>query len=268
MNREPVVAGKFYPGKSSDLRESISRMSNAGGRKSHPALAVVLPHAGYMYSGEVAALTLANVMVPETVLILGPNHTGLGGAFSLVSEGTWNTPLGPVPVEEDLAKLVLDNCVYVKVDERAHSYEHSIEVELPLLQFYQKSLSIVPLIINDLNPDRLKQTGEGIARALIGFNRPVLLVLSSDLTHYEPEEVARSKDRQVIESVLRVDPRELLLRVSEQRISMCGAMPVAVGLYAAKKLGARRGELIDYRTSGTVSGDYENVVGYAGIIIE
>ncbi|MFH2144750.1 MAG: AmmeMemoRadiSam system protein B [Candidatus Omnitrophota bacterium] len=267
MYRKSAVAGQFYPKTKDQLYQSIKKYTDAGAKK-EDALAVIMPHAGYSYSGSVAGKTVSHVLVKETALIIGPNHTGLGVPYSIVASGIWQTPLGEVPINNELATLLLKKSEFVKENEGAHVYEHSIEVEIPFLQFFNSKLSILPMVISDFNIKHYAAVGQAIAEAIIEYKQPVLIVASTDFTHYESQESVKNKDEFALNAILQLDAEKLIREVSEKHISMCGFAPVAVTIFASKRLGATQAELINYKTSGDISGDYDNVVGYAGIAIK
>jgi hypothetical protein len=231
-------------------------------------IGLVSPHAGYIYSGSVAGATIAKVKPKDTFIILGPNHTGRGKPFSIMTEGVWQTPLGEVVIDSRLAKQILDGSAYLEEDYSAHQYEHSIEVQLPFLQYFKSNIRLVPIVLAHATGSIYKEIGSAIARAIKDLDREALIIASSDMTHYEPHESARRKDNSAIEAILALDEDELLKRVEELKMSMCGYAPVASLITAAKELGARGAELISYQTSGDATGDYGSVVGYAGIIIK
>ncbi|MBU4305188.1 MAG: AmmeMemoRadiSam system protein B [Candidatus Omnitrophica bacterium] len=260
-------AGKFYPDNPDTLNKYLGSVVSRAGKEKTDAKAVIMPHAGYVYSGAVAGKTISQVNVYDTVIILGPNHTGFGNPYSLMASGTWKTPLGEVNIAEELAGFLLRNSELIKNDELPHLQEHSIEVEVPFLQYLNKNISIVPLIIGDYISRNFESVADDIARAVVNYKKPVLIVASSDMTHYEPLESAKSKDKAAIEAILEMNPQKLLARIREHNITMCGFAPVAVALYAAKKLGAQQARLVDYQTSGDTTGDYSSVVGYAGMVI-
>lgn len=268
MIRNPVVAGQFYPlSKESLLKEAGSLMDAAAQKED--AVAVLSPHAGYVYSGAVSGAAFSSIKPKSTYVIIGPNHTGLGSPFSLSASDSWKTPLGEVGVNKDLEEKILKNCPEVKIDELAHMYEHSIEVQLPFLQMLQKQFTIVPMVIALGGLKDFRSIGGAIAKSLkeSGMDKDAVIVASSDMTHYEPQESAKDKDSSAIDAVLKLDEAELVRRVEEMDISMCGYAPAAIMIAAAKKLGADKAKLVKYQTSGDVSGDYSSVVGYAGIII-
>jgi AmmeMemoRadiSam system protein B len=266
--RAPIAAGKFYASSSAELKKQIEAFSSDT-QDRLKAIACVLPHAGYIYSGRVAAETVARIRVKEKIVLIGPNHTGYGKPFSLISSGVWQTPLGEVAIDSQLAEKILKFSKYLEHDELAHTYEHSLEVELPLLQYVRSDIQIVPIIIASADAGVLKQIGRDIALAIedLKLKDSVLIVASSDLTHYESKDQAKIKDDQAIDAILKLDEDMLLEKVKKYDISMCGVNAVAAMLAGAKILGATRSQLVSYRTSGDVSQDYDSVVGYAGIII-
>jgi AmmeMemoRadiSam system protein B len=266
--RKPVVAGQFYPQDAEDLKNLISSFADPAAQKSD-CLGCILPHAGYIYSGRVATCTISGVKIKDTVVLLGPNHTGRGADFSIMAQGAWETPLGNVEINSKLAGLFLDKSRYLVADSLAHSDEHSLEVELPILQYFKKKFKIVPIAIKSEDPTELDAVAQELAGVVIENNlkSSVMFIASSDLTHYEHQESAKIKDALAIEAILRLDEHKLKSQVEESNISMCGFAPIAVLIKVTKLLGARKAELIKYQTSGDVSGDKSSVVGYAGITI-
>ena len=266
MIRQPVVAGQFYPASASQLRAVIEMMVNEKAGKQE-VIGLVSPHAGYPYSGPVAGAVFSRIEFKDTFIIMGPNHTGRGKPLSIMTQGTWETPLGNVKIDSELARQILDGSSYLQEDEAAHQHEHSIEVQLPFLQYFKPDIRIVPIILSFAGGEAYKEIGRDIARAVKELKREVVLVASSDMTHYEPQEVAQQKDAQAIDAILALDEDELLKRVEELDISMCGYAPAVSLISAARELGAKSAELVKYQTSGDTTGDYSAVVGYAGIII-
>jgi len=227
-----------------------------------------MPHAGYVYSGSVAGETASHLAIPETVIILGPNHTGLGPAVSVFPEGKWLMPFGSVPIAEELARTIVEKIELAEADESAHLREHSIEVQLPFLHYQRKGeMKFVPMILSSLATADCRHVGESLAGIINEAEGDVLLVASSDMTHYESHQSATTKDAEAIERILDLDPEGLIKTVFSRKISMCGIIPTAVMLYATKALGATGARLIRYTTSGETSGDYDQVVGYAGILV-
>ena len=268
--RKPAVAGQFYPASPEVLKKQIaSFIEGADTVNKIDAIACMLPHAGYMYSGEVAARTLCAVNIKDKIILLGPNHTGSGAQFSIMSQGSWQTPLGQIQIDKELAATILKGSQYLQDDILAHTYEHSLEVELPLLQYFKSDFQIVPIVLLSDEISALKAIGKEIAIAIkkSGLERQTLIIASSDMTHYEPQPQAQKKDKEAIEAISELNEDRLMDRIQRFNISMCGYAPVVVMLCAAKLLGAKQGKLIKYQTSGDVTGDYAAVVGYAGMVI-
>lgn len=265
--RKAQVAGYFYPKEPAKLVEMIERLLPPKAKTPKKAIAIVSPHAGYMYSGYVAAETISSVLIPQDIIILGPNHTGLGAPLSIMIEGKWILPLGEVDINSDLAVAVLRNSKYLKEDIEAHIGEHSIEVQIPIIQYFRRDIRIVPIVVGTHNLETVKELGKAIAKAVKDYNQEVLIIASSDFSHYEPHKVASTKDAYAIDAILKLDEDELARRVVEKDISMCGVMPTIATITASKELGASKAELVRYMTSGDITGDTSQVVGYAGIII-
>lgn len=278
MMRRPAVAGTFYEGDAGSLREQIEWCyTHPHGPGEVPQLrpgkrslvGLVSPHAGYMYSGPVAAHGFAYMArdgKPNSVVILGPNHTGLGSGVSAMVSGEWLTPLGRVRVDRQLAEAIRKECDLIDVDELAHAHEHSIEVQLPFLQhLFGQDFAIVPICMMMQDEETSEEVGSAIAKAARG--KDAVIIASTDLTHYEPQTSATTKDRKVIDKILALDWRGLLRVVYEEDISMCGFGPVAAMLRAAKDLGAKRAELLKYATSGDTAGPMAQVVGYCSIAV-
>jgi MEMO1 family protein len=267
--RHPAVAGRFYPRDADDLR------SEASGYLSHAAsdpaackaIGCVAPHAGYMYSGHVAGAVFARVEIPRRCVVLCPNHTGMGVPLAIMSEGAWETPLGEVAIDHELAAALRQRFPALEEDSAAHRAEHAAEVELPFLQLRQPELRFVPIALGTRQFEALEQLGEALAEVIAAQKDPILIVASSDMNHYEPDALTRAKDQRAIERMLTLDARGLYDVVREQAISMCGLGPAVSMLTAARRLGARSADLVKYATSGDVSGDRDHVVGYAGIVV-
>ena len=266
--RKPAVAGQFYPSGAKELKRMISSFADKSAQKSD-CFGCILPHAGYIYSGKVAACTISGVKIKDTVVLLGPNHTGRGATFSIMPQGVWQTPLGNVDINSSLAGLFLGKSRYLEADSLAHLEEHSLEVELPILQYFRNDFKIVPIAIKSEDLSELNVVGQELASVVIenDLRGSVMFMASSDLTHYEPLESARIKDALAIEAILGLDAQKLKSAVEESEISMCGFAPIAILIKVAKLLGAKNGQLIKYQTSGDASGDKSSVVGYAGITI-
>jgi hypothetical protein len=265
--RHPAVAGRFYPRDPNQLRDEVRRFLAQSSEKPVRAIGCIVPHAGYMYSGHVAGAVLACLEIPQLCLVLCPNHTGVGRALAIVSEGAWETPLGDVPIDRPFAAALKQRCPLLHEDSSAHRSEHAAEVELPFLQILQPNLKIVPIALGTGQFEPLEQLGEAIADVIAAQDGPVLIVASSDMNHYESDAITRVKDHTAIQPILALDARALYDTVTQQHITMCGFGPAVTMLTAAKKLGAIAAELVKYATSGDVSGDRDMVVGYAGIIV-
>lgn len=268
--RHPAVAGRFYPGDPDDLRtEAQGYLSQASSVKQVPlrALGCIAPHAGYMYSGHVAGAVFARVEVPNRCIVLCPNHTGMGRALAVMSEGGWQTPLGDVPIDAELAAALKARFPALQEDAAAHRAEHAAEVELPFLLLRQPELRFVPIAVGTGHFEMLEQLGKALVDVVAAHEDPILIVASSDMNHYESDVVTRAKDHRAIERILTLDPRGLFDVVTQQDISMCGYGPAVVMLTAARQLGAKSAELVKYATSGDISGDRDMVVGYAGVVV-
>ena len=264
--RNAVVAGQFYPGTPETLKSTIMEMIDEEADK-QKALGIIVPHAGYMYSGRVVGATLSRIQFTDSFIIIGPSHTGLGKPLSIMTEGIWETPLGSIEVDTELATEILDACKKLEKDSRAHNFEHAIEVQLPFLQYFKSDVKIIPIVLGYAKIEEYKDIGKGIARALKKTGRDAVIMVSSDMNHYEPQHVTKDKDSLAIEAMLDLDEDELISRVRENNITMCGIAPAMSMITAVKELGASRGELVMYRTSGDTTGEIDSVVGYAGIII-
>lgn len=268
--RHPAVAGRFYPREPEILRKEVaSYLSHAESAKQESirALGCIAPHAGYMYSGPVAGAVFARLQIPTRVVLLCPNHTGLGRPLAVMSDGEWETPLGSVRINTALAGSLKQRFPALQEDSAAHRAEHAAEVELPFLLLRQPQLTFVPIALGTGQFEPLQQLGEALADVIAARKEDVLIVASSDMNHYESDAVTRVKDHRAIERILSLDPRGLYDVVTQQDISMCGFGPAVAMLMAATRLGAKSAELVKYATSGDVSGDRDMVVGYAGIVV-
>jgi AmmeMemoRadiSam system protein B len=266
LKRSPAVAGQFYHSTSSKLQQQVENYIDKSARR-EKAIAVVSPHAGLIYSGSVAGAVYSSIDFPETFILIGPNHTGLGTQVSLMASGEWEIPTGVFRIDEKISHKISVYAPNVTKDIKAHMFEHSLEVQLPFIAYFSKEVKIVPIIILSATVEECRMIGEGIARAVKDIGSSVVIVASSDMSHYVPDELARKKDSKAIDRILSLDPEGLYEIVEKERISMCGYIPVTIMLYAAEALGARSARLIKYATSAEVSGDYEHVVGYAGIVL-
>lgn len=268
--RHPAVAGRFYPRDPDDLRtEALGYLSQSisGNAVRSKAIGCIAPHAGYMYSGHVAGAVFARIEIPRLCVVMCPNHTGMGRALAIMSEGSWETPLGEVSIDTEFAAALKRRFPYLQDDPAAHRAEHAAEVELPFLQLLQPELQFVPIALGTGQYEALEQLGLALADVIAQENNPVLIVASSDMNHYESDVVTRVKDHRAIEKILTLDARGLYDVVRQQDISMCGFGPSVAMLTAARILGAKSAELVKYATSGDISGDRNMVVGYAGIVV-
>lgn len=266
MRRKPAVAGQFYYETSAKLTHQVQQYV-APNLPRENALAILSPHAGLVYSGPVAGSLYSRIVLPETFLLIGPNHTGLGARFALMNYGEWEIPTGVVRVDEELSRRLLLNLPLSVSDMQAHLFEHSLEVQLPFITYFSKGPKIVPFTIMSATLEECRSLGEGIAKSIRETPYPVVIVASSDMSHYVSDSTARKKDKMAIDRVLSLAPEDLFFTIEKEKISMCGYIPATIMLFAAKALGAREARLIKYTTSAEVSGDYDHVVGYAGIIV-
>jgi AmmeMemoRadiSam system protein B len=275
--RRPWVAGSFYPADRDNLIQTIEEcFTHQLGPGKHfkeksdkrDTISVVCPHAGYMYSGPAAAHIYHQLMkepAPESIVILSPNHTGLGSPISIWGTGVWETPLGKATIDEELARAIFKASDLIDIDELAHIREHSIEVHIPFLQYIYRHINFVAICMGFQDLETSRKVGKAIVDASIG--RDVLLLASTDLTHMESKTSANIKDQGVIERILSLNEGALQEWVRLRRVSMCGYGPVSAALYASKQLGAKNAELLKYYTSGDITGDVSAVVGYAAIRI-
>jgi MEMO1 family protein len=266
MIREPAVAGMFYPANPSTLRRELGLMVPSN-RARIEAAAVVVPHAGYMYSGGVAGLVYGSVVLPSRYILLGPNHTGRGERLSLHPDGEWRSPLGPAKIDSWLNARLLEEFRALTPDARAHGREHSLEVQIPFLQAAGTGFTFSAICVGTTERSLLVELGRALARVIRSSDTPVMMVASSDMNHFEPAAVAEPKDRAAIACVEAIDPEGLYRTVLEKDVSMCGIAPTMAVLTACRELGCTRGQLIRYSNSGEISGDYDSVVGYAGMAI-
>jgi AmmeMemoRadiSam system protein B len=263
--RQPTVAGQFYPLSPKTLKKEVSRCFNGIEVTPRDVIGAVVPHAGYVYSGSVAANVYASLPKADTYIFFGPNHTGYGSPVAM-SQDTWKTPLGEIETDKDIGKLLAGTII--DMDEIAHRYEHSIEVQIPFLQHrFGNDFKILPICMGLQDEETAVEVGQEVARAAKESGKKVVFIASSDMSHYVPVEHAERVDHYLIEAILDMDIPELYRRRSEENISACGYGPISAMLSAAKEYGAKSAKLIKYATSGEVSGD-PMVVGYAGIIVE
>jgi len=268
MVRPPAVAGRFYPSQPQELLAQVEKFLSA----EPPAARVrargcVVPHAGYMYSGHVAGAVYARLELPRRFILLCPRHFPEGEPVAIVSSGAWRTPLGDAEIDSALAVALKQATPLLREDAVAHRIEHSLEVQLPFLQKLAGAFRFVPVAIHKDHFGSLEEIGQAVAEVVAAQTEPVMVVASSDMNHYESDEVTRKKDRRAIAPILALDARGLFDVVRREGITMCGYAPTVALLVAAKQLGATRAELVRYATSGDINGDLAEVVGYAGIVI-
>jgi len=275
--RRPRVAGTFYEGNAESLKVQIENcfLQELGPKKRpkvnengpREILGLVCPHAGYMFSGPVAAnayYELASDGKPDTVVILGPNHTGYGSALALMNEGFWRTPLGDVEIDAETASEIVRETRLVDVDELAHRFEHSIEVQLPFLQYlYGSDFKFVPICFQMQDLSSAVEVGKALVEVLASKN--AVVIASSDMTHYEPQGNAAAKDMAALKAVEAMDEKRFYLIIKTRNVTACGYGPIAAVITAAKGLGAKEAKLLCYKSSGDVTGDYSSVVGYAAV---
>jgi len=270
--RSPAVAGRFYPAERAQLEQEVDFFTiSAGAVPKQRAIACIAPHAGYMYSGHVAGAVYARLELPKRILLLGPRHHPRGARMAILSEGSWQTPLGEARLDAEFAAELKRLFPSLMEDGVAHEREHSLEVQLPFLQRMigaeESAFRFTPIVLGPLQYDELAALGGALASAIQASREAVLLVVSSDMNHYESDEITRGKDRKAIEQILALDARGLYDTVRREEISMCGVGPAVAMLTAVRLLGATKAELVRYATSGDVSDDRSAVVGYAGMII-
>ena len=265
MVRKPAVAGMFYPGDGVRLRAEVERLLQPAEKK-RKVLGIIAPHAGYTYSGGCAGSIFGKVKVPDTVIILGVNHRGFGHPFAIDGNDAWQTPMGDIPVAVDLAQsLALESGVFA-IDNVASAQEHSLEVQVPFIQAANPQARILPITIASGNLEKLLAGGSELGEVLIGSDN-VLVVASTDMSHYIDAETAKKKDMKAIERILELDPEGLLKTVAREGITMCGVSPTVMMLAAAVKAGARDADVVEYTHSGKVSGDFSEVVAYLSMMI-
>jgi AmmeMemoRadiSam system protein B len=279
MLRLPAHAGSFYPARRDDVIRMIEwcfthklgpGVKPSGLGSERLSYAYIAPHAGYMYSGPTAAhayLWLSRERKPRTVVLLGPNHTGLGLPVSVYKEGYWRTPLGDVEVDSEVSRLIVEYTRFAAFDEKAHIYEHSLEVQIPFLQYiYGSDFKITPITVMAQIPSISRGLAEAFLRILEDNGVDAILIATSDLNHYEPHDVSVKKDLMIIERVLEVDPEGIFRVADEHNVTACGPGPMATATYIAKISGVKP-VLLAHSTSGDVTGEKDFVVGYVSIRI-
>jgi MEMO1 family protein len=264
--RESAVAGQFYPDTPGELRKTVESFIQKP-ESMLEAKAVLIPHAGYIYSGPVVGKVLSSVRLPNRFIILGPNHTGRGTTLALAPPGLWRTPLGSAAVNEAMNRDLMKTCPELREDASAHRNEHCLEVQIPFLQVLRPDFEFSAICVGTADYSNLEALGHAMAHVVRSSQEPVLLVASSDMTHYETADAAAVQDQFAIDRILAIDPRGLYRIVVEKDITMCGFAPMVAVLIACIALGAASGRLIQYTNSGEASGDLNRVVAYAGIVV-
>jgi len=267
MERAPAVAGLFYPADPGSLRRTVLECLGEPAGATVKPVAALVPHAGYRYSGRTAGRVYGAMSVAAGVILLGPNHTGMGPPASVWVEGDWLTPLGKVPVDGEMATALVAAHDHLEADTLAHAREHALEVQLPFLQVRRPDVRIVPIVLADCGRSRLLEIGSTLAAQIRSSGGDWLILISSDMTHFESRETARRQDLHALDRLEHLDAPGLYDTVRRRGISMCGVVPAVVGLAAAAALGAGSGRLLEYSCSGDVTGDYSDVVAYAGLTI-
>ena len=267
MRRTPAVAGQFYPADCDGLIKEIEKHIVEGAEKNR-VIGIVSPHAGFMYSGDAAGAVYSQIEIPDTVILIGPNHTGQGQPVSEMTEGTWAMPFGDLAIDTELAESICEASPKVHADSQAHRYEHALETQLPFLQYFRKEFKIVPICLMQTTYKDCEEVSRAILAGIRKVDRPVLIVASSDMTHYESHESASQMDKLAIDQVVDRNAEGLYQTVEKNHITMCGVNPVTVMLLCANEMGASHSELVKYMTSGDVTGDLDRVVGYAGMIVK
>lgn len=268
LDRDPIVAGQFYAGQHEQWLATVQNFMHGTTQRETPTLLAMVPHAGHVYSGAVAGQTLAQANLAPTVILLGPNHTGMGAPLAVWPNGKWHLPGASLAVDEELASALLEAEPDLKADKVAHMQEHSLEVILPFLWAKNPDLRIIPIVVGDPRPHKLAGAAAKIAEVLQGMGQKVSIVVSSDMNHYASDSATRIVDQKALAPVLALNPMEFYGTIREDDISMCGVLPMTMGMHLANILGAKKAELVAYSTSGEVNQDLSRVVGYAGVIIE
>jgi len=264
--RPPAVAGAFYPADAKALENEVRRCLGKP-RDRVTAFGAIAPHAGYVYSGEVAGAVYSRIDFARRVVVLCPNHTGLGASAALDPHDFWETPLGQVPVDRSLGAEFLRRCRSLQEDSRAHTREHSLEVQLPFLQVRRPDVEIVPISIGAPSLPLCREIGQAFAEIAAASAEPIQLVASSDMNHYESREIGDRKNALALQKISSIDPEGLYRTVLAEDISMCGFLPSTALLFAAAFRGGLAAELVALSDSGVQTGDPGSVVGYAGVVI-
>jgi hypothetical protein len=268
MIRPPAVAGRFYPSEPKELAQQIAGFAPASSETRVAARGCVVPHAGYMYSGHVAGAVYASLEIPARCILLGPRHYPRGEAMAILSQGSWRTPLGDAAIDAELAAELIRACPRLREDAVAHEREHSLEVQIPFLQrLAPPDFRFVPVVIGADRYALLEELGHAVAKVVAAQSERVLVIASTDMNHYESDALTRAKDEMAVAQILALDPRGLYDTVRGEGITMCGYAATTAMLVAMRDLGAESAELVRYATSGDITGDRDEVVGYAGLIV-
>jgi len=267
FKREAAVAEHFYPGIPGELRKTVESYTQRPGPGLLEAKGILVPHAGYVYSGAVAGKVFSSVQLPKRFIILGPNHSGRGAALALSPAGGWRMPLGEVPIDADMNERLMKACPKLQEDASAHQNEHCLEVQIPFLQVLQPGFTFSAICLRTVEYSDLESLGHAMAQAIRSSAEPVLLVASSDMTHYADAGTAARQDQFAIDCILALDSMGLFRIILKKNISMCGFAPMVAVLTACNDLGANSARLMQYTNSGEASGDYNRVVAYAGIVV-
>jgi len=268
--RPPVAAGSFYPLEKDRLNKILEKCFQEIEKTEKNVIGAIVPHAGYIYSGKTAAYAYSQ-MKKSNFLIIGPNHDVFGSKFGIMAQGLWATPLGRVEINQKMSKKLLENCNLLENDFLSHKNEHSIEVQLPFLQYkFGNNFKFVPISVKNEYPnqdflEKCEIVGNSIAKSI---DKNWTIIASSDFSHYVPKKYAKMVDKDAIDSILKLDEKEFFEKIRKNNISICGFGPIAIAIIVAKKLGAKKAELLKYSTSGDITREEKSVVGYASLVIE
>lgn len=257
----------FYPNDPLELTRFFEANTLSHVKKKN-AFSVICPHAGYVFSGKTALKALELVSIPDSVILIGPNHTGQGASLSIMSSGEWEIPGAILSIDVDLATNIIRHTTLLSQDTLAHNLEHSLEVLLPMLHFFNKNISFVPIVMKNYAEKYWKELALGLFQTSLEIKKSFLVVASTDMSHYVSREQAKHKDSLVFEKIRNLDSFGLMERVEFEKISMCGSAPVATSILYSKLKGATMARLIDYTDSGTITGSLDRVVSYASFVIE
>lgn len=266
MIRQSTVAGSFYSEDAIQLKIDIESFIIKDCKK-RSVLGIISPHAGFVYSGRVAGSLYSKIKIPDTVVIIAPNHTGYGVPYSIWPGGSWCTPFGSIEVDHKLVNKLVNACDLIEKDYEAHVYEHAAEVQLPFIQYFNPHIKIAVIVISSRNLEEIKHIGKSLSITLQKLCPDALVVASSDMSHYESQASAHRRDKIAIEEILALNEDNLYRKVHDWHITMCGICPTIAMLACSKDRGATKAELVRYETSGDITGDYDQVVGYAGIVV-